>query len=181
MKRPTARKIINHLGLEPLPVEGGWYLQTYMARETISGTCLPQRYGSDRAYGTSIYYLLTDERDCFSALHLLKTDEIWHFYLGDPAELLLLYPDGTGNTVILGPDIIEGQHVQYRIPRNTWQGCRLQLDSEHTFGYALMGTTMAPAFAPEDFTLGEREALISRYPQFSNLISRLTRGDSASG
>ena len=74
------------------------------------------RYRSARIFGSAIYYLLTAEPDCFSALHKLPTEEIYHFYLGDPVEMLLLYPDGRIERVILGQDLLGGQQVQFVVP-----------------------------------------------------------------
>jgi predicted cupin superfamily sugar epimerase len=88
------RQIIEKLGLQPLPIEGGLFCQTYKSSETIPQSALPERYVGQRSYGTAIYYLLTDDPDSFSALHRLATDEVYHFYLGDPVEMLLLHPTG---------------------------------------------------------------------------------------
>ena len=171
MKAPTAAQLIEHLRLEPLSFEGGHFRQTYVAQESISAQALPERYSAPRTLGTAIYYLLTPEPDSFSALHRLETDEIYHFYLGDPAEMLLLYPDGRGERIVLGPDILGGQRVQSVVPRGTWQGSRLIRGG----GFALMGTTMAPGFHFEDWTEGKRDELIRQYPQHAELIRALTR------
>jgi uncharacterized protein len=88
----TAHDIITTLGLAPLPSEGGYYAETYRS-----------------AFGTAIYYLLT--ADSFSAMHRLPGDEIFHFYLGDPVEMLQLRPDGTGEVLILGPDLLRGMRL----------------------------------------------------------------------
>src|SRR3990172_3020643 len=117
----TAKKLIEHLGLESLPVEGGRFRQTYCAAEKIPRSALPRRYRSDKVFGTAIYYLLTSEADSFSALHQLPTDEVYHFYLGDPVEMLLLDPDGASRRVVLGQDILRGQQVQFVVPRGVWQ------------------------------------------------------------
>ena len=120
---------------------------------------------------TAILYLLLADPDSFSALHRLPTDEIYHFYLGDPVELLLLRPDGASEVVILGHDILNGQHVQFAVPAGTWQGSRLTRGGQ----FALMGTTMSPGYIDEDYTPGEREALVKQYPDRMELITLLTR------
>jgi len=168
----TAEQLIQHLGLEPLPVEGGWFRQTYLAEESIPADALPVRYDAPKPFGTAIYFLLTDERDCFSALHKLPTDEIYHFYLGDPVEMLLLHPDAHSEHVVLGSDVMHGQHAQFVAPRGVWQGSRLIAGGK----FALMGTTMAPGFTPADFTAGEREELVRAYPDEAEMIRALTRG-----
>jgi len=102
MKTPTAAQLIERFGLQPLTFEGGHFRQTYVAEESVAAEALPKRYGAPRTLGTAIYYLLTSEPDSFSALHRLETDEIYHFYLGDPVEMLLLHPDRHGERIVLG-------------------------------------------------------------------------------
>ncbi|MHC4645378.1 MAG: cupin domain-containing protein, partial [Planctomycetota bacterium] len=87
----TAEQIIELFGMKPLPQEGGYYVETYRAPEKITRTALPERYAAQRCSGTAILYLLTPET--VSALHRLKSDEIFHFYLGDPVTMLQLHPD----------------------------------------------------------------------------------------
>lgn len=163
--------LIDTLGLEPLPEEGGLYRQTYLADETIARAALPERYRADKPLGTAIYYLLTAEAVSFSALHRLPTDEVFHFYLGDPVAMLLLYPEGRSERVTLGQDVLGGQRVQFVVPRGVWQGSHLLPGGR----FALLGTTMAPGFTFEDYTGGERAALVGQYPQEAALIRRLTR------
>ena len=171
MKAPTAAQLIEYLCLEPLTFEGGYFRQTYLAEESISAQALPTRYGAPRAFGTAIYYLLTSEPDSFSALHHLKTDEIYHFYLGDPVEMLLLHPENRGKRIVLGPGILGGQRVQFVVPRDAWQGSRLIPGGS----FALMGTTMAPGFDFADWTEGKADELIREYPEYAELIRALTR------
>lgn len=165
----TADRLINLLHLEPLPVEGGYFRRTYLAGEQIDQTALPRRYRQPKAFGSAIYYLLHDSQ--VSALHRLATDEIYHFYLGEPVELLLLHPDGTHTVAVLGGDLVAGQHVQIVVPRGTWQGARLVAPG----GWALLGTTMAPAYDHDDFELGNRETLVDWYPDCVDYITALTR------
>jgi predicted cupin superfamily sugar epimerase len=116
----NAQEIIGLLNLTPLPEEGGYFFQTYKSPEKIPHYALPQRYQSDMSMGTAIYVLFT-EAD-FSALHRLNTDEIYHFYLGDPVEMLLLHPDGSGEIFLLGLDLESGMRPQKVVRRNVWQG-----------------------------------------------------------
>src|SRR5512146_1935857 len=98
----NAGEIIELLNLKPLPGEGGFFVESYRADENLE--VLPSRYGgAPRAISTAIYYLLTP--DIFSALHRLRSDEIFHFYLGDPVEMLQLFSDGTGKLVRIGSDL----------------------------------------------------------------------------
>lgn len=167
----TADRIVELLGLRPLPVEGGLFRQTWRAQETIPSAALPSRYGRAKPFGTGIYYLLTDGPDSFSALHRLATDEVYHFYLGDPVELLMLHPDGASERVLLGQDLLGGQRVQHVVPRDAWQGSHL-VDGGR---FALLGTTMAPGFDEQDCVFGTRDELVGRYPAEAALIARLTR------
>ena len=171
MQTFTAEKLIQHLELRPLPVEGGYFRESYRSEETLPVAALPPRYGSAKVLGSAIYYLLTAEPDCFSALHKLSTEEIYHFYLGDPVEMLLLHPDGRGERVILGQDLLRGQQVQFVVPREVWQGSRLISGGR----FALMGTTMAPGFDPSDLVLGDGDELCRRYSTQAELIGQLTR------
>ena len=130
---------------------------------------MPARYSQAKALDSAIYFLLHGAD--FSALHRLQSDEIYHFYRGDPVELLLLFPDGSGEVRFLGPALEAGQQPQAIVRRGVWQGSRLKPDGH----YALMGTTLAPAYDPSDFELGEREMLIQQYPTQAELIRALTR------
>ena len=167
----TPEQLIELLELEPLPVEGGMFRQTYCSAETIPQAGLPARYRGDKPFATAIYYLLTSDPDSFSALHRLPTDEMYHFYLGDPVELLLLFPDGGSRRIVLGQDLLHGQQVQFVVPRGVWQGSRLVPGGR----FALLGTTMAPGFEATDFEGGQREELLARYSNQAELIRALTR------
>jgi len=169
---PSVEEIIRVLDLQPLPVEGGLFRETYQSAERLPAGTLPERYGQeDKPFGTAILYLLTADKDSFSALHRLPSDEIYHFYLGDPLEMTLLLPDGSSRQVILGSDVLNGQQVQYVAPQGAWQGSRLVPGGR----FALLGTSMAPGFTPSDFEPGQRETLLARYPQERERIEALTR------
>lgn len=159
--------IIRTLGLVPHP-EGGYYREIYRSAETVGRESLPERYDGDRQFGSSIYYLLTE--DTFSAMHRLKTDEVFLYHLGDPVELLRLYPDGSGDIVTLGPVIDRGHMLQCVVPRDCWMGLSLVKGGL----YGLMGTVMAPGFDFRDFEMGRREELTAEYPGFAEMIRRLT-------
>lgn len=160
-------KIKSRLNLLP-HVEGGFFKETYRSADNIPGKILPDRYGGDRCYGTAIYYMIT--RKSFSSMHRIQSDEIFHFYLGDPLVMLQLFPDGTGKTVELGNDILNGIEPQVVVPAGVWQGMRLKEGGD----FALMGTTVAPGFEYIDFEHGDREKLLNDYPEFNELIVALT-------
>jgi predicted cupin superfamily sugar epimerase len=168
---PSADDLISLYGFEPLPVEGGVFRQTYRSDDVLPAAGLPPRYCRDKPAGTAILYLFTADVDSFSAMHCLPTDEIYHFYLGDAVEMLQLYQDGRCERIILGQDVLAGQRVQHVAPRDVWMGSHLLEGGE----WALVGTTMAPGFTPDDYEGGERAALIHQYPDAAELIIRLTR------
>jgi predicted cupin superfamily sugar epimerase len=165
----TPGDIIERLGLQPLPGEGGYFRQTWIAPQRLPAG----RPGFDveKAVGTAIYYLVTAAPDGFSAMHRLPTDEVYHFYLGDPVEQLLLHPDGHSEVVCLGPDLAAGQRVQHVAPRGVWQGTRLRPGG----AWALLGTTMAPGFDVSDYEAGDRDLLMKSYPSTAEMIRTLTR------
>ena len=148
----TAKQIQELLKLQPLQPEGGHFAETYRS-----------------AFSSAIYYMLTP--DTFSAMHRLPGDEMYHFYLGDPVEMLLLKPDGTVETVLLGQNISAGMRVQHAVAGGTWQGSRLAPGGK----FALLGTTMAPGFDPKEYEPGKRDALSAQYPAYAPLIAFLTK------
>jgi predicted cupin superfamily sugar epimerase len=157
------------LGLKPLPEEGGYYAESYRSDERLSSERLPGRYSGERCFATSIYFLLTS--DTFSALHRLSSDEVYHFYLGDPVEMLHLAEDGAGEIATLGTDLERGMKLQLVVRRKTWQGSSLVPGGK----FALLGATVAPGFEFADFELARRETLLTSHPGFADSIRRLTR------
>jgi len=161
-------RIIEALSLEPHP-EGGFYREIHRSAETVPWAALPERFSGDRAFCTSIYYLLTAES--FSAMHRVRSDEIYYFHVGDPVLLLRLRPDGGGDQVTLGVDLDRGHRPQAVVPAGTWQGARM----ERGGSFALLGCSVAPGFDFADFEIADRDDLIGRYPRWVGLIRELTR------
>jgi len=159
----TAEQIKRILNLAPHPMEGGYFRRTYASAsnlETPRGT---------RSRGTAIYYLL--EAGAFSEMHLLDSDEIFHFYLGDPVEMLQLFPDGRSAVLTLGPDLAAGQQVQALVPAGVWQGTRLLGGGE----VALLGCTVVPGFDIADYHNASFEELAAKWPDQRERIKALTR------
>ena len=146
----NADEIITFLGLDPLPSEGGMWTQIWLDD-----------------HGSAIYFLMRPGD--FSAMHRLDAPEIWHHYLGAPASMLLLHPDGSVNRPILGKELAEGQRPCVAVPAGVWMGASTLGD------WSLVGTTMAPAWNPDGFELGDGAHLADRYPEAGTRICELAR------
>lgn len=158
-----AQKIIAKLGLAPLLHEGGWFRQTWKSGAQFAG---------GRAAGSAIYFLVTPED--FSALHRLRTEEVWLFHAGDALEHVMLDPaDGAVRVTRLGGEVLAGETPQVVVPGGVWQGARLAAGA--TRGWALLSCTMAPAWDENEFELGKREALGREFPAAREKIVALTR------
>ena len=157
----TAAELIAALRLDPLPNEGGFFRQTYVSDARLS---------DGRSAGTAIYFLITP--DGFSALHRLRTDEVWHFYAGATVEHLILDPaTGEGRKTRLGNNFSADETPQLVVPGETWQGARLTTGGE----WALLGCTMSPGWDEQEFTLGDRVDLVARFPAWAVDIRAFTR------
>lgn len=119
--------IIRILGMQPHP-EGGWYKETF--RDPAGG---------GRGHSTAIYYLLqAGER---SHWHRVRdAAEVWHYHAGDPLRLRISLDGVELDTVMLGPDILEGERPQAIVPAGAWQA------AETLGAYTLVGCTVAPGF-----------------------------------
>ena len=160
----TAADIIRLLDLKPLTIEGGFFRETYRSSEQLS------RADGRRSLATAIYYLLTPET--FSQMHRVPGEEIFHFYLGDPVEMLQIAANGSDDLVLMGTDIEAGMRLQHVVPGGYWQGARLREGGR----FALMGTTMSPGFDYADYETGTWKELARQFPQHSRMLRVLTRG-----
>jgi uncharacterized protein len=166
----TADELKRLLGLEPHPREGGWFVQTYAAEEMLDPKVFEgARYAGARRTSTAIYYLL--EEGTFSEMHRLRSDEVFHFYAGDPVEMLQLAPDGSGRVVVIGNDLEAGGRPQVLVERGVWQGSRLVSGGS----WALLGCTVSPGFEYEDYESGTRDELSVGWPKWAGMIGELTR------
>jgi len=149
------KSLVETLKLQPHP-EGGFYRETYRAAGKTG----------DRNYSTAIYYLLP--AGAVSRLHRIKSDELFHFYLGGPMTLVELGPKGEVETVTLGQDVAAGQRLQHVVPAGKWFGGFCAGGD-----FSLVGCTVAPGFDFADFELGDKAALLARYPGARDLIERI--------
>ncbi len=153
---------IGLLDLAPHP-EGGYYRETYRSADTIPTA------GGPRALSTAIYFLLPGDQ--VSALHRIRSDEVWHFYAGSALTLFVIHRDGRLVRTRLGPDARAGERFQTLVPAGAWYGAAV----DDPASYALVGGTVAPGFDFADFELGPRAALTREFPQHRAVIERLTR------
>ena len=160
--RPTVEQLRLLWQMTKLPQEDVLFTPTYESVAT----------GADgKPLCNAMVAMFTDEPGSFSPLHRLPTDELWHFYLGDPIELLLLHPDGRDELIVLGTDVLDGQRVQVPVPATTWMGARLRPGGE----YGVYGNTMAPGFVPSDFEPADAAELTRRWPHRAALIAALAQ------
>lgn len=167
MIRNDVKYWVEHLGMKAHP-EGGYFVEVYRSSEKIPHAALPSRYSGDRAFCTSIYYLL--EKGDFSTFHRIASDETLHFYAGDPLDVHIL--DNGGHTrVSLGRQVDQDQHLQYTIRAGAWFAAAPAPDS----AYSLIGCTVAPGFEFADFEMASRSALLTAYPDAAEVICAHTR------
>jgi uncharacterized protein len=147
-----------------MPREGGFFAVTW--RSASKGP-------DGRPSGSAILFLITGSD--FSAFHRLRTDEIWHYHAGDPAEVVRLDPRTRACSVsLLGPDVTGGHAPQAIVPAGEWQGART-LAGRAAHGWTLFGCTLSPAWDEREFELGDREALFREFPEQIAIIRSLTR------
>ncbi|NOU48159.1 MAG: cupin domain-containing protein [Bacteroidales bacterium] len=157
---------VEKLKLIPHP-EGGFYREIYRSKEVLDSNFLGSAFEGKRNLSTAIYYLLT--KGDFSAFHRIKSDEIWHFYAGESLQLHIIHPDGRYESKIVGNKPFTDEEPFVLVPGACWFAA-IPLGE-----FALVGCTVAPGFAFEDFELAERQALIKLFPQHYQLIESLTR------
>ncbi|WP_248741657.1 MULTISPECIES: cupin domain-containing protein [unclassified Pseudomonas] len=161
----TASNLIASLDLEP-HVEGGFFRRTYQAdhRDMLETT------GGPRYLMTSIYYLLTEDSPV-GQFHFNQSDILHYFHLGDAIEYRLIHADGSLQTLVMGSDILAGQHLQLHVPGGIWKASRL-LNGENGFG--LISEAVSPGFDFADMEMGNRRMLAAQFPQHRALIEKLT-------
>ncbi|XKK41806.1 cupin domain-containing protein [Nocardiopsis sp. ARC36] len=130
------------LDLLPHP-EGGWYRPTWRAGTQVR----PEGRPGPRSTATGITFLLGPREE--SRWHRLRSEEMWAFHRGGPLWLEL---GGRGDSpvseggAVLGPAIERGEHLQFVVPRDTWQTARPLSEEE-----VLVGCFVSPGFDFADF------------------------------
>ena len=149
-----AAELISTLHLHPHP-EGGFFREVHRSASHV--TTDDER--GERAALTTIYFLLPAGAQ--SRWHRVDSDEVWHFYEGDPLELLEI--DARATTLAhhrLGPVDDTAQRPVRTIPAGAWQAARTLGD------YTLVGCTVGPGFDFADFRL------LSDEPTLANAVQR---------
>jgi len=165
----SAEELVGRLELARHP-EGGWYRESYRSMDVVPAFALPEKFGGPRACCTAIYFLL--ERGEISALHRIKSDELWHFHAGTTLTIHVITQLGEHLTMDLGRDLDSGAAFQAMVPAGCWFGAELS----GAGAYALVGCTVSPGFDFADFEMGSRAELLHEFPQHEDIVRRLTRG-----
>ncbi|MDZ4664791.1 MAG: cupin domain-containing protein [Bacteroidota bacterium] len=160
------QELITKFELLPHP-EGGYYKETYRSVEVIENTS--KEFPHQRSYSTAIYFLI--EQNNFSALHRIKSDELWHFYEGDALEVIEIDLEGNLTFTQVGREITKGQHFQYMVKAGHWFGSRVLRGGNFSF----VGCTVSPGFDFNDFEMAKQEELCKLFPQYQKIIKELTR------
>ena len=154
----TADEIKTLLKLEPNQT-CGFVRETYKSDLTIAPGGLPAPFENGRPLGSALYFMVTPEAPV--KLHRIKNDQLYHYYLGDPIEVLLLRENGLSELVVVGPNIVGGHLVQLFIPGNTFHTARITGKKRWFLG----ASTEWPGVVPsEDVEPGNVDDLAAKYP-----------------
>jgi predicted cupin superfamily sugar epimerase len=154
----TAEEIRALLKLEP-HATCGFVRVTFMSEKRIAPGGLPAPFTEGRPVGSALYFMVTP--DAPVRLHRIRNDQLYHYYLGDPIEVLMLQSNGTSERIIVGPDLRAGQRLQLFIPGNTFHTARVTGRKRWFLG----ASTEWPGVEPADVEIGDLEALVTKYPE----------------
>lgn len=156
-----SKKIIERFNMLAHP-EGGYFSETYRSVETTSTLV------GERSLCTGIYFLL--EQGDVSHFHRIKSDEMWHFYDGDPLVIVEIDEEGELISTLLGRDLEKGQVPQYVVKANRWFGSYPAKGSKFSF----VGCTVSFGFDFNDFELAKRDKILKEFPSHKEIITKLT-------
>ena len=159
---PRASHLIEQLGMVPHP-EGGHFREVYRSPARVQ----PADGRAARSSLTTIYFLLVSGE--VSRWHRVASDEVWHYYEGDPLELFSAdagFAEVTRH--LLGP-VDVGTRPVHVITAGEWQAART------TGSYTLVGCTVGPGFDFSDFEMldqrpNEAEAVRRRHPELAVFV-----------
>lgn len=160
-------ELIRRLDLKPHP-EGGFFSETYRSAQRVIRDKDGHGSAQTRSASTAIYYLLCD--GAHSAWHRIKSDEVWHFYAGEPLNVHVLDQTGTLVTHKLGNALTHANVVfQAVVPAGLW----FAAECADPATFSLVGCTVAPGFEFSEFELADIDALKARHARHAALIERL--------
>jgi predicted cupin superfamily sugar epimerase len=165
----TAKEIRALLKLEP-HATCGFVRVTFVSEKRIAPGGLPPPFAGGRPTGSALYFMVTPEASV--RLHRIRNDQLYHYYLGDPIEVLMLRIDGTTERVVVGPDLRNGQRVQVLIPGNTFHTARVVGQRRWFLG----ASTEWPGVEPADIEIGDAESLANEYPEAAEDLRAFQQG-----
>ncbi|MBL8908615.1 MAG: cupin domain-containing protein [Rhizobiales bacterium] len=165
----TAEEVRALLDLKPHPT-CGYVRVTYVSPEAIPAGALPAPFEAGRPLGSALIFQVTPERHV--QLHRIRNDQFYHYYLGDPIEVIMLKVDGSVERAVCGPDIMAGNALQLFIPGNTFHTARLA----GARNWFLGASTEWPGVEPADVELGDLEALCVQYPGAAADLREFAKG-----
>jgi hypothetical protein len=168
----TAQEVQQLLKLEPHST-CGFVRVTFVSKQQIAPGGLPPPFVDGRPAGSALYFMVTP--DAPVRLHRIRNDQLYHRYLGDPIEVLMLHENGTSECAIVGPDLRAGHCVQLLIPGNTFHTARVIGGR----GWFLGASTEWPGVERVDVEIGNVETLAAKYPDVANDLRAFqqSRGD----
>ncbi len=155
--------LIERFKLLPHP-EGGYYRETFRSEDKVGRDAR----GELLSASTAIYYMLCD--GAYSAWHRIRSDELWHFYAGDPILIQVIDANGELHTHRLGNALNDSSaEFQAIVHAGDWFAAELAEPST----YALAGCTVAPGFEFSEFELADIDSLGKTFPAHAALLARL--------
>jgi predicted cupin superfamily sugar epimerase len=156
----AADEIRTLLKLEP-NATCGFVRETFKSELMIAPGGLPAPFEDGRPLGTALYFMVTPEAPV--KLHRIKNEQLYHYYLGDPIEVLLLRENGDSELLVVGPNIVGGHMLQLYIPGNTFHTARVTGKRRWFLG----ASTEWPGVVPRDrdVELGDADQLAAKYPE----------------
>ena len=152
--------IIKNLSLAK-HVEGGYFGETYRSKVLID----TNRNSSSRSLLTSIYYMLTDDRN-IGYFHVNKSDIIHYYHGGSPLTYLIIHPNGKLEKIVLGNDLSKGEVPQLVVRGGCYKATILENGE-----YGLLGEAVAPGFDYIDMEIGTLEVMGKKFPDLLDEIS----------
>jgi predicted cupin superfamily sugar epimerase len=160
-------ELIRRFDLKPHP-EGGFFNETYRSAARVSRDDGHDGLAQTRSASTAIYYLLCD--GAHSAWHRIRSDEVWHFYAGEPLNVHVIDASGALLTHKLGNTLTHPDAVfQAVVPAGLW----FAAECAGPATFALVGCTVAPGFEFSEFEIADVDALKAEHPQHAEAIARL--------